>query len=108
MMTWASTRCRLMKALSQCACLLVMMVAAFSQDNGTTQSPSHISPASPTQSKSSSSAKTSNPAIPLNSLSTITVASELGGAFMSGSECDEDGNLYIRKYATDRPLLGPV
>lgn len=85
-----------------------MVVAAFAQDNGTTQSPSHTSSASPTQSKSSSSAKTSNSAIPLNSLSTITVASEVGGAFMSGSKCDEDGNLYIRKYATDRPLLGPV
>lgn len=27
---------------------------------------------------------------------------------MSGAKCDGDGNLYIRKYATDRPLLGPV
>ena len=27
---------------------------------------------------------------------------------MSGSKCDGDGNLYIRKVATDRPLLGPV
>lgn len=27
---------------------------------------------------------------------------------MSGTKCDPDGNLYIRKYATDRPLLGPV
>ena len=27
---------------------------------------------------------------------------------MSGSKCDGDGNLYIRKFATDRPLLGPV
>ena len=27
---------------------------------------------------------------------------------MSGSRCDADGNLYIRKYATDRPMLSPV
>ncbi len=32
----------------------------------------------------------------------------MGGAFMSGSKCDADGNLYIRKFAMDRPLLGPV
>ena len=38
----------------------------------------------------------------------MNVASEMGGAFMSGSKCDADGNLYIRKYAMDRPLLGPV
>ena len=38
----------------------------------------------------------------------MNVASELGGAFMSGSKCDAEGNLYIRKFASDRPLLGPV
>jgi len=38
----------------------------------------------------------------------MNVASEMGGAFMSGSKCDSEGNLYIRKYAMDRPLLGPV
>jgi len=27
---------------------------------------------------------------------------------MFPARCDADGNLYIRKYATDRPLLGPV
>lgn len=27
---------------------------------------------------------------------------------MSPSKCDADGNLYIRKFAMDRPLLGPV
>ncbi len=27
---------------------------------------------------------------------------------MNPSKCDADGNLYIRKYAMDRPLLGPV
>lgn len=46
--------------------------------------------------------------ISLHASSTMNVASEMGGAFMSGSKCDADGNLYIRKYAIDRPLLGPV
>jgi hypothetical protein len=38
----------------------------------------------------------------------MNVASELGGAFMNGMKCDSDGNLYIRKFASDRPMLGPV
>lgn len=38
----------------------------------------------------------------------MNLASEMGGAFMNPSKCDTDGNLYIRKYAMDRPLLGPV
>src|SRR5712692_9778878 len=44
----------------------------------------------------------------LRASSTMNVASEMGGAFMSPSKCDADGNLYIRKLAMDRPLLGPV
>ena len=58
----------------------------------------------PTISGSSISGST----IALRATSTMNVASEMGGAFMSGSKCDGDGNLYIRKYAVDRPLLGPV
>jgi hypothetical protein len=46
--------------------------------------------------------------IPLHESSRQTIASETGGAFMFPSKCDADGNLYIRKYATDRPLLSPV
>lgn len=38
----------------------------------------------------------------------MNLASEMGGAFMNPSKCDADGNLYIRKYAMDRPLLSPV
>ena len=38
----------------------------------------------------------------------MNVASEMGGAFMDPSKCDGDGNLYIRKYAMDHPLLSPV
>jgi hypothetical protein len=46
--------------------------------------------------------------IALHASSTMNVASEMGGAFLSHSKCDADGNLYIPKYARDRPLLGPV
>ena len=46
--------------------------------------------------------------ISLRASSTMNVASEMGGAFMSPSKCDAEGNLYIRKLAMDRPLLGPV
>jgi hypothetical protein len=46
--------------------------------------------------------------ISLLASSTMNVVSEMGGAFRSGSKCDGDGNLYIRKQAMDRPLLGPV
>jgi hypothetical protein len=38
----------------------------------------------------------------------MNVASEMGGAFMHPPKCDSEGNLYIRKYASDRPLLAPV
>jgi hypothetical protein len=53
-------------------------------------------------------ASQANSAIALHASSTMNVVSEAGGAFMSSSKCDADGNLYIRKYAVDRPLLGPV
>ncbi len=55
-------------------------------------------------------AKTRAPisAITLREVSRKSIASEQGGAFMFPSKCDADGNLYIRKYATDRPLLSPV
>jgi hypothetical protein len=46
--------------------------------------------------------------IALRTSSTMNVVSEMGGAFKSGSKCDADGNLYIRKQALDRPLLAPV
>lgn len=46
--------------------------------------------------------------IALHASSTMNVASEMGGAFMSSPKCDAEGNLYIRKLAMDRPLLGPV
>ena len=46
--------------------------------------------------------------IALRASSTMNVPSEMGGAFMTPSKCDADGNLYIRKLAMDRPLLGPV
>jgi hypothetical protein len=47
-------------------------------------------------------------AIALRETSRKSIASEMGGAFMFPARCDADGNLYIRKFATDRPLLGPI
>jgi hypothetical protein len=47
-------------------------------------------------------------AIALRETSRKSIASEMGGAFMFPAKCDADGNLYIRKFATDRPLLGPI
>ena len=44
----------------------------------------------------------------LNSVSTLNVPSEAGGAFMNGSKCDADEYLYLRKYSTDRPLLSTI
>jgi hypothetical protein len=64
-------------------------------------------PSAPTKTPDSSSS-TSGSTIALRSTSTMNVASEMGGAFLSHSKCDTDGNLYIPKYARDRPLLGPV
>jgi hypothetical protein len=46
--------------------------------------------------------------IALHAISTANVASEMGGAFMTPAKCDADGNLYLRKFAMDRPMLGPV
>jgi hypothetical protein len=43
----------------------------------------------------------------LRASSTMNLQSEMGGAF-SSAKCDADGNLYIRKFDVDRPLLGPV
>src|ERR1019366_3331849 len=82
------------------------IVAGFSsalltaQINSTTPAPSTKTPVS--------GANASGSTISLRALSTTNLASEMGGAFMSPSKCDADGNLYIRKFAMDRPLLGPV
>ena len=47
-------------------------------------------------------------AIALQESNRKNIVSEMGGAFMGSSKCDAEGNLYIRKFASDRPLLGPV
>ena len=65
------------------------------------------------QINSSAPTRSVNAAVPLSVLalhetSRTNVVSEMGGAFMGSPKCDADGNLYIRKYASDRPLLGPV
>ncbi len=63
---------------------------------------------SPAATSSSTKNLASGSVLSLRAVSTKNVESEAGGAFMSGSKCDPDGNLYIRKYSQDRPLLGPV
>src|SRR4029077_9021344 len=122
MMTWASTRCRQRSSqLSAVSSQLVSRLcgkfrrlmgsfsglfafwslffffAALSVARGNSASPSAVPNIPP-----------SGSTIALRASSTMNVVSEMGGAFMSPSKCDADGNLYIRKYAIERPLLGPV
>jgi hypothetical protein len=74
----------------------------FSAAQGNSAAPSAVPNIPPSGSGISGST------IALHASSTMSVASEMGGAFMSSSKCDADGNLYVRKLAVDRPLLGPV
>ena len=58
--------------------------------------------------KNSGSPETApEPVFPLHASATMSVPSEMGGAF-STAKCDADGNLFIHKAALDRPLLSPV
>ena len=81
---------------------LFLFLAAFSAAQGHSATPSAVPNIPPSESSISGST------IGLHASSTVNVASEMGGAFMSPSKCDADGNLYVRKLAVDRPLLGPV
>ena len=103
MMTSASTRCRRRGAMRWfCTALSVLLAwAVLSARLSVAQSNS----ASP---DATGRIAISGSTIALQASSTMNVTSEMGGAFMSPSKCDADGNLYIRKYAMDRPLLGPV
>ena len=87
---------------SSSTALFVLFFAGFllAQTNSASPGPSAKTAASSPSSLGSTLA--------LHATSTMNVASEMGGAFMNPSKCDADGNLYIRKYASDRPLLGPV
>jgi hypothetical protein len=77
------------------ASLVLLVSAGFSASSLTAQTNSAVPPVSAST-------------IALHATSTMNVASEMGGAFMNPVKCDGDGNLYIRKLATDRPMLGPV
>ncbi len=81
---------------------IFFFLAAFSVAQGNSPTPSVV-PNIPL-----SGSSVSGSTIALHASSTMNVASEMGGAFMSSSKCDADGNLYVRKLAVDRPLLGPV
>ncbi len=88
------------------ALFALLVFAVLSAGLSVAQSNSALPDAAATAPVSGSSVSGST--ISLHATSTVNVASEMGGAFMSGSKCDADGNLYIRKFAMDRPLLGPV
>lgn len=62
----------------------------------------------PVQSTPPAKAPAPSSAIALQESNRKNIVSEMGGAFMGSSKCDADGNLYVRKFASDRPLLGPV
>jgi hypothetical protein len=62
----------------------------------------------PVSTSNISGSNISGSTIALRVTSSMNVPSETGGAFMSSSKCDSDGNLYIRKYSVDRPMLGPI
>jgi hypothetical protein len=95
-MTLASTRCKPgMRLLAIAALVWVTVAEAMAQTNSAASTPPANVPIPAS-------------AIALQESSRRNVVSEMGGAFMGSSKCDADGNLYIRKYAADRPLLGPV
>lgn len=90
------------------AALLFSGLFASAQIIAQIKSPPDAAPTVAAPAASTANAIPSGSSLSLHATSTMSVASEMGGAFMSGSKCDADGNLYIRKYASDRPLLGPV
>jgi hypothetical protein len=109
MMTWASTRCKRMRRagfirgfahrsagfLAQLVLVGCSAILLFGQDFSSQRFSAPSKPAS-------------EPSLTLRAATSMNVASEAGGAFMSNSKCDSDGNLYIRKFAVNRPMLGPV
>lgn len=104
MTTWGSTRCR-RSAPSPRLSVFISIAWLFW---GMYAQPATAQVNSPASTRGVSQANLSGSTLTLHAVSTLNVASELGGAFKSGSKCDADGNLYIRKFALDRPLLGPV
>jgi hypothetical protein len=86
-----------MRLLSTVACALISF-SGYAQTN---------SAPAPLGKVPDSKPNASQPIFALHASSTMNVASEVGGAF-SSAKCDAEGNLYIRKFALDRPLLGPV
>jgi hypothetical protein len=83
-----------MRPLAITALGLVTVAASVAQYSGSTRKPSNP----PVLSS----------ALALHETSRKNIVSEMGGAIVGTPKCDADGNLYIRKHATDRPLLGPV
>ena len=84
-----------MRPLAITALLFLAVAVSVAQVNSAAPTPAANGPVPPS-------------ALALQESSRKNIVSEMGGAFMGSSKCDADGNLYIRKYAADRPLLGPV
>jgi hypothetical protein len=84
-----------MRLLALATLVLVTVARSVAQTNSAAPVPSADLPVPPS-------------VIALHESSRKNIVSEMGGAFMGSSKCDADGNLYIRKFASDRPLLGPV
>jgi len=106
MTTSASTRCRRVISCQLSVSSVALFVAVIFAGLSVGQTNS-ASPGAPGKIPASG-ASISGASIALHATSTMNVASEMGGAFMTPAKCDADGNLYIRKFAVDRPLLGPV
>ena len=92
--------------------LFSLRALSFAQTSPSAPSPAApASPAvatSPTAVKPPASAAAPGSLLTLRAASSINVASELGGAFSNPAKCDGDGNLYIKKYAMDRNMMGTV
>jgi hypothetical protein len=84
-----------MRLLALATLVLVTVALSVAQTNSAAAVPSADLPVPPS-------------AIGLHESSRKNIVSEMGGAFMGSSKCDADGDLYVRKFASDRPLLGPV
>ncbi len=81
--------------------------AASSASPSSAASSSGLSLAAELPAEVAAAAPVVEPLIALQATSTINLSSELGGAFHPPVKCDADGNLYIRRFALNRPR-GPV
>jgi hypothetical protein len=96
-------RLRAIWLFANCGLVVLKALLSVGQVN------SAVSSASPSSALSevATAAPVYEPLIALQATSTTNLSSELGGAFHPPVKCDADGNLYIRRFALNRPR-GPV